>query len=145
MLNIWNGTSWTSAKGASIWNGTSWIPFLNLDSITMSVGHLSGAGVDFYGYTQNSWGSITPTTTKLYPGNPAIASLFWTSGFSMLFQIADNTIPNSGWNTITINGTTFNRTDATFHTGVSGGNYWTWANIGTNPFGTSGNIQITWN
>ena len=78
------------------------------------------------------YGSISDGTSNLYSGR-AIEQLFytWNNLYSTAFlnlTIAGNPA-NSGWTTLTVNGTAYLRADAAFSTDIHGRAHWFW---GTN-------------
>ena len=92
-------------------------------------------------YLSVPFGSISPAVLKGY----TIIGLFWsvtTNGITLEFSGA---LPNSGWDTLDISGTTFSRALAYYSLQPSGLNLtrWTWTSVLTNPFGyTTGATRI---
>ena len=115
----------------------------NLDSQAVTVGNHSqafagGSGLpantsNYRGFFDNTYdtdGSISDGTSNLYSG-ASIVELFYTwnnvYGISLLgLRIDGASRANSGWTTLTINGTAFARTDATYTANSGGDTYWTW-------------------
>ena len=108
-----------------------------LDTQTVTVGYSAGSTYfpTMYGYNGFfSYGSISDGTLNPL-NNATIAHLYW-SDTNRLYIRVDNYYYNSGFTTMTVAGTSFNRTSATY-TGSSNGSSWAWANVTTNPFGTT--------
>ena len=104
---------------------------------TITVGTYNLFKTTYYGYNSIfSAGSITDTTIDTY-SNRTLSYFNWASSNVLLLQITG--APNSGWTTIKIGSTSFNRTAAA--TFDSTNSIWTWSTT-TNPFGTSGNKTI---
>ena len=107
-------------------------------SATVTVGYrLSGGGNNQYGYILTLGsppGSITPATWA----NSALPFyfLYWADN-PLLSFIVTGLAPNSGWSTMTVAGTSFNRADAIYsYDGTLTSWLWTSAFAPTNPFGT---------
>lgn len=128
------------ASGATMsfneWYGASG----TLDTQTVSVGNQPPTLYTpaIYGYSNAPIGAISDGTFNVKSG-AAINVLFWTSFNEVDFIIA-GTHSNSGWTTMTIGGTAFNRSSAN-HVTYNNTTRWTWANV-TNPFGTSGTKTV---
>ena len=108
-----------------------------LDTQTVTVGYSAGNTYfpNTYGYNSLfSYGSVSDGTLNPL-NNGTIRTLEW-SDFNNLIISVDNYYYNSGFTTMTVAGTSFNRTSATY-TGSSNGGQWVWANTTTNPFGTT--------
>lgn len=117
----------------------------SLDTQTVTVGVYT---ISFYGNTSNyyglfksgsnTYGSISDGTSNIYGG----ASIWWLNTFigygatNVNFGVIGNH-SNSGFTTMNVAGTNYNRTSAS-HAYISGQNYtrWTWSNA-SNPFGTT--------
>lgn len=108
-----------------------------ISTVVVTVGYQSAPGIDIYGYNI-LYGSITPNTFGPYN----ISDLSWNSLNEVYFRV-DGIAPNAGWQTIDVNGVTYNRTDATYV--VATGTAWTWTSV-TNPFGTTvgATKTVTW-
>lgn len=123
------------------------------DTQTVNVGAYSNVdkyiSIYTYGYSQGTTtGTITDGTFNLsQPTSGAtITDLNWTdsslSGTYVAFVLS-GTYNNAGFTTMTVNGTPFSRSSASFS--VSGGvTTWTWS-TGTNPFGTTPGVNRTVN
>jgi len=107
---------------------------LYFGSATVTVGYYSSTNNN-YGYIGGLGsppGSITPATWA----NSALPFyfLYWADAPFVSFMVT-GLAPNSGWSTMTIAGTVFNRTDATYsYDGTR--TRWLWSTAPTNPFGT---------
>lgn len=101
----------------------------------------------YYGYS-TTFGSIVDGTSNIYSG-ASILELYYvqTTGTinsdEIYFTVA-GTRANSGWTTMTIGSTVFNRVSASYSAGAD--TVWSWTGA-SNPFGTiSGATRtITWN
>lgn len=93
------------------------------------IGTTTIAGASYYGFSNGTFGALSPTN---FLGSN-IGDLYWrtSSGGALTLAVTNSAIPNSGWSTINVNGTIFNRASATFINGI-----WTWAGV-ANPIGTS--------
>lgn len=93
-----------------------------------------GSGSGQYGFVSGQFGSLTPTEFL----SSVIIEIAWEdSSDTLIFWVNNAALPNSGWSTININGTTFLRTSATYSAGV-----WSWSGVSSNPIGTSGTIPV---
>jgi len=97
---------------------------------TMTVGNQAIAKIQNYGFATGfySYGSLSDTTIDTF-GNRTINSFSWNSTNTLVLNISNG--PNSGWTSIKVNNTTFNRTAASYGNGA-----WTWSSA-SNPFGTT--------
>ena len=115
----------------------------NLDQQTVTVGNILNM---FYGKvfasTSPNAGSVSDGTCNFKSG-AIINELNWFSG-NVQFGI-DGSHSNSGFNTMTINGANFTRSNATFYQ-YSTRTVWQWSNVSTNPFGTTvgATKTVTW-
>lgn len=110
-----------------------------LDTITITVGG-SGttASLDrVRGFTSSpALGSISPTTSAIYAA-AAIKAINYDEGLAATFLAINGTLANSGWTTMTVKTTVYNRADAFFST--SGGvTYWQWNSGSVGAFGAIG-------
>lgn len=110
-----------------------------LDTITITNGG-SGtitAGDRIRGFTASpALGSISPTTSAIYAA-AAIKAINYDEGLLATFLAINGTLANSGWTTMTVKTTVYNRVDAYFYT--SGGvTYWNWASGSVGAFGAIG-------
>ena len=90
------------------------------------------------GFIVSNIGSIAPGTSSLYAG-AAVTNLYWDE-FNGDYQLAITGATNSGWTTLTINGTkALTRASATFASGV-----WKWATTditGVQALGAIGTVH----
>jgi hypothetical protein len=108
-----------------------------LDTQTVTVGYLPGNSyfATSYGYNSFfSYGSISDGTLNPLQNKPII-NLTWNDTNTVILSVSSYYY-NSGFTTMNIAGTSFNRTSATY-VGSSSGSNWQWANSTTNPFGTT--------
>lgn len=96
----------------------------------------------FYGYWATySMGSISPAGT-INGGN--IDGIYGTDGSqkNLYLDVVGN-VPNSGWTTFTVGGTTVSRSAATYSYGAPGTAFqsnitrWFWTGFASNPIGTN--------
>jgi hypothetical protein len=145
------------ASGGAVSAGSN-----NLDSQAVTVGSHSvtypgGSGLPtntsnykgFFVFNSTTYGSISDGTSNLY-GGAAVTSLLYqwnnvypVSGLTLL--IAGTSRANSGWTTLTVNGTAYQRTSATYTANSSGNTQWTWpvgADYagGSDPFSGTGTV-----
>nr|BAR33245.1 hypothetical protein [uncultured Mediterranean phage uvMED] len=134
-----------------------------LDQQTVTVGYRSytydfGSGNvavnNFYGFTplinSDRGGSISDGTSNLYSG-ASISSLYWfetlyswTSDVKKVTFQVPGTFSNNGWTTMSVAGTNFARTSASFSSSF-GFTRWEWSTA-SNPFGTTvgATKTVTW-
>lgn len=105
-----------------------------IETQTVTVGTFSAKGVTVYGFV-TSVGSIADGTFD-FVSNAVITNLSWTNLNQLNFEIT-GVFANSGWTTVTISGTDFLRSAATFTTQVSPPRtLWSWSGA-SNVFGTT--------
>lgn len=105
------------------------------------------------GFGASSGGTISDGTSNIYSG-ASIISLYYTDNYNvisgdtkdmyLIFAVSGSQ-PNSGWSTMKVGNTTYNRTDASFNFST-----WTWdlmnLEIPGSPFGDIGSIvEVIWN
>ena len=111
---------------------------------TITVGAFGIKGIASYGYSHpnfGAFGSISDTTISTKNnGNANVAELQstynntnWSLYFTMKDYGTDNS--NSGFNSLTVNGVTYYRTDAAFTAGTNIA--WSWVPFNYNPLGTT--------
>lgn len=105
------------------YNGNS----IGYGSVTNNV---FGSGVI---YSQLRWDNFAYYT---YPGNVLVGTQV------VVLLVVNAVLPNSGWSSITINGTTYTRASANYSTD-STTTTWSWP-APSNTFGTSGTIAVSW-
>lgn len=102
-----------------------------------------------YGYTLTGSGPGNPAGaisdgTFNPTGGTGITDLWWNfgGGVNQLWFFLDAAVSNSGWTKMTINGTDYARTSASFSSGT-GYSQWIWSSVTSNPFGaTSGQSVV---
>ena len=105
-----------------------------IETHTVTVGTFSAKGVTVYGFV-TSVGSISDGTFD-FVSNAVITNLSWTNLNQLNFQIT-GVFANSGWTKVTISGTDFLRSAATFTTQASPARtQWQWSGA-SNVFGTT--------
>ena len=103
--------------------------------------------------TISTRGAISPNTINIGGSSKSILELAYrrihTTKTIRLWIVSSTELTNSGFTSIKIGNTTFNRTDAEFSStsvGVTAPGFWhTWSwNVSSNPFGTgTGNSTVT--
>jgi hypothetical protein len=130
-------------------------------STTMTIGTFDnsaaygGINRGYNDHTKNgsfnlSWGSLASRAVNSIQSGAIVTQInHFSVAQTIQLKISDNTpISNSGWTSLIIGSTTFNRTAATFTQGTTTiTNYgrvstWNWSSP-TLPFGTSGTVSIT--
>ena len=113
-----------------------------LDTQTVTVGLYQvtfyGQTTSIYGYYFNGVrGSISDGTCNFKSGN-TYKNLYWTTtgGGRTVLTINQGNAGNSGFTTMSVNGTNFSRTSASF-TQNSSQTQWLWTSPTTNGFGTT--------
>jgi len=134
----------------------------NLDSQAVTTGSHSitfpaGSGLPtntsnfrgFFNYSSTRYGSISDGTSNLYSG-AAIDELYYTWNnvydiAGLRLEIVGTSRANSGWTTLTVNGESYLRTNATYNANVGGNTQWYWPadtegdfNGADDPFPSSG-------
>lgn len=112
-----------------------------LDTQTVTVELFDTKDVSGAGYFSGVAGAISDGTSNIYSG-ATIIELYWDSQVTAVYFTLSGTHANSGWDRIIIDGTTYNRTDATFLQ-QGGDTYFSWSET-VNPFGTTGDKTVTW-
>ena len=120
----------------------------SLDSQTVTVGATTAGTTSRRGFSSSgSYGSISDGTSNLYSG-AAIVQIQYTwdtsypiSGVALTIDGASRA--NSGWTTLTIGTTSYQRSSAQYAPDAGGDTYWTWFagtdNTGAgNPFSGTG-------
>lgn len=102
---------------------------------TVTVGNFTFKGLTQWGFAA-AFGSISDGTFG-FISNAPITSLSWLStGSQLTFQI-DGLYSNAGWAKVTISGTDFLRSAASFSTSTGPDRTtWVWSSV-SNPFGTT--------
>lgn len=136
------GKSSGAAMNFAEWYGASAL----LDTQTVTVGYIAPSlyGVETRGYDQFfSVGSISDGTLNPV-GNKAITVLAWlganatgTTALNGVYLSVSGSASNSGFTTMTVGSTVFNRTSATYTAGTN--TTWAWSTT-SNPFGSTGSV-----
>jgi hypothetical protein len=118
------------------WYGAS----SSLDTQTVTVNYAAAtqyvpAIAGFYNISGTDVGSVSDGTCNFKSG-ATYRRLQWTSQNFVFFAL-NGSHANSGWTTMSIAGTNFSRTSASFQVINSTETRWTWSSISTNPFGTT--------
>lgn len=88
-----------------------------------------------WGYGQSpAYGSVSDGTLGV-AGNNTIELLAWNNLNFLTLRVA-GAANNSGWTTMTVNGTAFSRASASFFANGTTSTAWQWSTT-TNPFGTT--------
>lgn len=93
-------------------------------SATVTVGFSSSGSFSSYGFQTGVKGSVTPSTWGLTGVSFSALQDVYSSGSPVWLEFSvAGTFPNSGWSTLTINGTTLDRADASYSSGA-GSSQW---------------------
>ena len=104
-----------------------------LDIQTVTVGDYVDKYGSLTGYLSGSMGSISDGTFNP-TGGTTISGLYYdVNGSSLGFNLGASPISNAGWTTMTLNGTAFTRSSASF-VSSGGSTSWTWSSVVSNPF-----------
>jgi len=103
-------------------------------------------GFDAYGQA-GSFGSISTNTIGFDGFNVTIGGVYESQYNQLTFYVTSH-VDNSGWISMTVGGTAFNRTDASYLQGNDsffGGNFtsWGWGSSG-DVIGSSGTVTVSW-
>jgi len=85
------------------------------------------------------FGAISDNAIDFTGFDVTIEAVYWTA--NKIFFRASTNPGNSGWTSMTVGSTVFNRTDAGF---VGGGSVNTWSWVSSNVIGTSGTQTVSW-
>ena len=119
--------SLTDFFGASASGGTS-------DTLTLTVGTV----LTFRGFSVLA-GSISPNTVEFDSWNVTITGLYNNISDGKLYLTINQNSGNSGWTSLTLGSTTFNRTDATYSV-PSTVSQWAWSDGSAMP--SSGTVSV---
>ena len=109
-----------------------------LDTQTITVADYVDKYAYLIGYRSGYMGSISDGTFNP-TGGTTIEGLYYDLGVGYLyFGLAGSPISNAGWTTMTLNGTAFTRSSASF-VSSGGSTSWTWSSAVSNPFPLAGN------
>tara|TARA_R100001463_G_scaffold26509_7_gene62025 strand:+ start:5941 stop:6483 length:543 start_codon:yes stop_codon:yes gene_type:complete len=127
--------SLTDFFGASATSGT--------DDRTLTIGSGSFGGfITGYGFASTATGfpvgSISSNTIGFSGFNVTIEAVYFL--INQIFFRASTNPGNSGWTSMTVGSTTFNRTDANYVSGSIA--TWSWSS--SNVIGTSGTQTVSW-
>jgi hypothetical protein len=120
--------SLTDFFGATASGGTS-------DALTLTVGTI----LIFRGFSALA-GSLSPNTVEFDSWNVQIISLYHNISDGKLYLIINQNSGNSGWTSMQIGSTTYNRTDATYSVPGAVSN-WVWSDGSAIP--SSGTVSVT--
>ena len=148
----------SKASGAQMsiseWRGQS----AALDTQTVGVGVKTSGSTRWYGYDNSftnlagsGMGTISDGTVEIQNlGAVQVWGLFWkrinNSSTGRVQFYLDSSYQNSGWTTMKIGSTSFARSSFNFSSSTYFLTYalWTSSSLVSNPFGTSGNVTVTW-
>lgn len=109
-----------------------------LDTQTITVANYIDKFVNLTGYLTGYMGSISDGTFNP-TGGTTISGLYYdVYGTSLIFSLSASPISNAGWTTMTLNGTAFTRSSASF-VSSGGSTSWAWSSVSPNPFPLAGN------
>ena len=112
------------------------------DNYTITIGSRNIGFFLAYGFasaaTGFQMGAISANTIGFSGFNVTIEGVYWTA--NKIFFRASTNPGNSGWTSMTVGSTTFNRTDATYVSGTIA----TWSWTSSNVMGTSGTQTVSW-
>lgn len=124
-----------AGSGGSPYTGTA----------TVTVGYAAAGGFSSYGFGAGGQGSIDPATWANSGLNVAELKDVYNLGSPIyLFFSVSGSAPNSGWETLTVGGTTLNRVDASY---ANNGSLTSWTfNAAPTVFGTTVGATkvVTW-
>jgi len=129
--------SLTDFFGASATTGT--------DDRTLTIGSGTFGGfIAGYGFASaaasigSGFGSISSNTIEFSGFNVTIEAVYFL--INQIYFRASTNPGNSGWTSMTVGSTVFNRTDATYNSGTIA----TWSWTSSNVIGTSGTQTVSW-
>ena len=117
---------------------------------TITIGSsIIGLGVGVTGFDANgqvgSFGSISTNTIDFSGFDVTIGGVYATSS-QLRFYVTSH-VDNSGWISMTLGGTTYNRTDAGYAQASSsffGGDYTSWTWGASSAIASSGTVTVSW-
>ena len=104
---------------------------------TVTVGKVTFFGnINAYGYITigGSGGSVSDGTVD-FLGGATLTTLYWNELGNLIFGVI-GTFSNTGFTSMDVAGTSFNRTAANYNS-ANGLTSWTWGSTSPNPFGTT--------
>jgi hypothetical protein len=126
--------SLTDFFGATATSGT------NDRTLTIGSGYIGFfTAFGFETVITSGFGAISDSSIAFSGFNVTIEAVYWTA--NQIFFRASTNPGNSGWTSMTVGSTVFNRTDANF---VGGGSVNTWSWSSSNVIGTSGTQTVSW-
>jgi hypothetical protein len=126
--------SLTDFFGATATSGT------NDRTLTIGSGYIGFfTAFGFETVITSGFGAISDSSIAFSGFNVTIEAVYWTA--NQIFFRASTNPGNSGWTSMTVGSTVFNRTDANF-VGGSSVNTWSWSS--SNVIGTSGTQTVSW-
>lgn len=152
-----NIKSTLSNMSFSNYYNTSVVSVLDTQSlyVGLATSSYTSEGTTFYRYAYGfrttvvvpTGGSLSDGTSNIYSGASILAIVVdWDITGTLQFRV-NGSVSNAGWTTITVNGTTYNRTSATYSTG-GGFTNWLW-DLGTSLGPLDGyvntTVTVTWN
>jgi hypothetical protein len=109
-----------------------------LDTQTITVQDYVDKLFYFTGYRTGYMGSISDGTFNP-TGGTTISGLYYNVyDIQLIFTLSASPISDAGWTTMTLNGTAFTRSSASFFSS-GGSTSWTWSSVSPNPFPAAGN------
>lgn len=95
----------------------------------------------FQNFISPNIGSVSDSTFS--PKSASYAGLYHITGSNTLNFRLHGTLSNADWTSMTVGGTTYNRTSANF-TQTGGDTLWYWGSVSTSPFTSGSNTTVTW-
>jgi hypothetical protein len=144
---IWNGTQWVQGIPKS-WSGTAWNGSSGgggggaLDTWTLTVGSyplIKGGTGTINGYNSGLAGTLSPATSSVF-GGASVGFIEDINGVSMFFGV-NSTATQAQFTTLTVNGTVYSSSAATF-TWTGSLAEWNWTEPNGNPFPAVGQTCI---
>jgi hypothetical protein len=133
----------TSGNPISLTNFYGATNTITTDNYTIEIASRNIGFFLAYGFSSTAsgfpFGAISANTIGFDGLNVTIEGVYWTAN-SIFFRASTNP-GDSGWTSMTVGSTVFNRTDATYGGGNSI-NTWSWTS--SNVMGTSGTQTVSW-
>ena len=104
------------------------------DTLTLTIATV----LSFRGFSALG-GSISPNTVEFDSWNVTITGLYYNTSDGKLYLTINQNSGNSGWTSLTLGSTTFNRTDATYSV-PSTVSHWVWSDGSAMP--SSGTVSV---
>ena len=109
-------------------------------STTMTTGQTSNKSGTTTGFDRGNIGSLSDDTVDFSSGRPCLDLNHQSTGNKVVFRI-DSGATNSGFTTMTVGSTAYQRTSATFSSNPASQGIWEWSS--GNPFSGTVNIVFT--